>query len=398
MHYRYIYGGILSLKGQDPSDILSILVASNKLLLQELVDYLQKYLIEKECMWMEKHFELIHQTSFQSNNFLELQQFCTDLIAKSPEKIFKSFDFISLPEKSLVSLIKRDDLRMKEIEVWEHALKWGLAKNPTLIPDPATWTENDFKAMENTLQNCLPLIRFFSFSSKEFTQKVRPYKKLLKHQFYEDLVNSYMNPDSEPIENILLPRNTNIDGIIDSSIVNLNIVSIISRWIDKVDINSKFAYSRELYFPYKFKLLLRGSRDGFNPKKFHSLCDNKSFTVTFIKVKGTEEILGGYNPLIWESLIKCGETKDSFIFSFKSKDSFIKDAILSNVKDMSRALFYHKQNGPCFSRDLIIYSSTSNEFKDYDNVYCKQESYERKIRDAGKFYIEDYEVFQIIRK
>ena len=58
-----------------------------------------------------------------------------------------------------------------------------------------------------------------------------------------------------------------------------------------MDINSKFAHYRELYLPYKFELLLRGSRDGFTPKKFHTLCDGKPNTVTFIKVKGTKEIL-----------------------------------------------------------------------------------------------------------
>ena len=42
-----------------------------------------------------------------------------------------------------------------------------------------------------------------------------------------------MDPDSEPNENISPPRNIKIDGIIDSKIVNLNIVSTISRWIDK---------------------------------------------------------------------------------------------------------------------------------------------------------------------
>ena len=76
---------------------------------------------------MEQHFELIHRASFQSNNLLGLQIFCTDLMAKSPEKIFKSLDFTLLPEKSLISLIKRDDLQMKEIEIWEHVLEWGLA-------------------------------------------------------------------------------------------------------------------------------------------------------------------------------------------------------------------------------------------------------------------------------
>ncbi|GBB94884.1 hypothetical protein RclHR1_24300003 [Rhizophagus clarus] len=103
--------------------------------------------------------------------------------------------------------------------------------NPTLISDPDTWTDNDFKAIKNTLQHYLPLIRYFSLSSEEFYTRCQ-----------------------------------NVDGIIDSKIVNLNIVSLISRWIDKIDIKSKYAYTRELYLPYKFKLSLRGSRDGFTPK------------------------------------------------------------------------------------------------------------------------------------
>src|SRR5436190_10119210 len=91
--------------------------------------------------------------------------------------------------------------------------------------DPHSWSDEDFKAMENTLQHCLPLIRFFSLSSKEFLQKIHPYKKLLNRQLYEDLLNSHLDPDSEPVENILLPRNIKIDGIIDSNIVNLSIIS-----------------------------------------------------------------------------------------------------------------------------------------------------------------------------
>ena len=108
------------------------MVAADQLHLQELVEYLQAYLIDKKTEWIEQHFEQVYRASFQSNSLLELQQFCTDCMAKSPERIFKSFDFTSLPEKSLISLIKRDDLQMKEIEVWEHVLKWGLKKNPTL--------------------------------------------------------------------------------------------------------------------------------------------------------------------------------------------------------------------------------------------------------------------------
>src|ERR1051325_6784672 len=144
----------------------------------------QQYLIENESKWVLQYFELTYQTSFQSNSLSDLQQFCMDLVAKSPEKIFKSLDFTSLSEKSLISLIRRDDLQMDEADVWERVLKWGLEKNPTLILDPLTWSDNDLKAMENTLQNCLPLIRFFSLSSEDYFQKVRSYKKLLKRQLY----------------------------------------------------------------------------------------------------------------------------------------------------------------------------------------------------------------------
>ncbi|CAB4429976.1 unnamed protein product [Rhizophagus irregularis] len=382
---KYIYGGILSLDEENTSDILKVLVAADELILHELVDYLQTYLIENKADWLEKHFELIHRISFQSNNLLELQKFCTEFMAKSPDKIFESLDFTSLPEKSLVSLLKRDDLRMKEIEVWEHVLKWGLAQNPTLTPDSVIWTDDDFKTMENSLQYCLPLIRFNSLSSKDFLGKVRPYKKLLKRQLYEDLLGYYLDFESEPSNNFLPPRNVKFD----SKIINLNIISLVSKWIDKIDASSNFANQRELYLPYEFKLLLRGSRDGFTPNKFHSLCDNIPKTVTFIKVNGTDEILGGYNPIIWITDDRWGKTKDSFIFSFKYKNGLFKDGILSNVKEIKRALNYSRLFGPSFGDgDLFLCG----------NNRCNQRDYEKKIRDIeDKFLIDDYEVFQIIK-
>ena len=49
-----------------------------------------------------------------------------------------------------------------------------------------------------------------------------------------------------------------------------------------------------------------------------------------LKVKGSNEILGGYNPIAWRSNFTYGTTKDSFIFSFK-KDCSIENYILSRV-------------------------------------------------------------------
>ena len=50
---------------------------------------------------------------------------------------------------------------------------------------------------------------------------------------------------------------------------------------------------------YKLTLLYRQSKDGNTFKKFKKLCNSKGPTVVVGKVSGTEEILGGYNPVSW---------------------------------------------------------------------------------------------------
>ncbi|GBC33578.2 BTB/POZ protein [Rhizophagus irregularis DAOM 181602=DAOM 197198] len=184
---KYIYGGTLSLNEQDTLEILKILIAAEELLLQELVDYLQKYFIENKSKWMEQHFELIHRTSFQSNSLLELQQF----------------------------------------------------------------------------------------------------------------------------------------------------------------------------------------------------------------LKGTEEILGGYNPLKWESSGGCGKAVDSFIFSFKNDN--VEDRIISNVKYTDYAIRYGPNDGPFFGFDIIIHAAHESEV--YNETRYKKNYYKKKIRDTeGQFTMEDFEVFQIIKR
>jgi hypothetical protein len=104
--------------------------------------------------------------------------------------------------------------------------------------------------------------------------------------------------------------------------------------------------------------------------------------------------------LKWDTTGRWCETKDSFIFSFKNMN--IKDAILSKVINTEYALDYSTKCGPQFGRDLVINSykySDDDEYTIFNVTYCKNEYYERRIRDTRNYFsIEDYEVFQIIRK
>ena len=175
------------------SDLIKILEAASEFSLQEFICYLQSLLIENKSNWMKQNFNLIYQTSFKHDSFLELQKFCTDLISNEPELIFNSSDFTSISEKSLVSLIQNDKLQTSEIQVWDHVLKWGLAQNPEPPSDCTSFSIEDFKASKKTLQQCIPFVRFDNLTSKEFMDKVIPYKKILPKELYKDLLNTFFS-------------------------------------------------------------------------------------------------------------------------------------------------------------------------------------------------------------
>ncbi|EXX52176.1 uncharacterized protein OCT59_000903 [Rhizophagus irregularis] len=382
MILRYIYGGRLSLEEYDTSHIIKILIAASELSLQELITHLQSFLIENKKNWMEQNFNLIYKTSFE-NDFLKLQNFCTELISYEPEKIFNSIDFISLTEKSLISIIQNDNFQMNVIQVWEHVLKWGIAKNPGLPSDPSNYSKDEFITLRGTLQQLIPFIKFFNLNHKEFLNKVYPYKKILPKDLRENLIKNFIDQPNNKLESKIITKEINPKSI-DSRIITNQHAELISKWIDKLEITDNMKNS------YEFKLILRGSRDGFLSSKFHEICDNQSHTISIIKVKDSNEILGGYNPIKWKSDGSFGTTKDSFIFSFKNKES-IENYILSRVKndEYKYATSNRINHGPSFYNDLFLY-----------DPYCgfaTPSGYEKPINKVGFFYVEEYEIFQIMK-
>ncbi|GET03449.1 carbohydrate-binding module family 13 protein [Rhizophagus clarus] len=382
---RYIYGGRLSLKECDTADIIKLLVAANELNFQELIVYVQSFLIENKADWMKQNFDLIYRTSFENESFLDLQKYCNDLISNEPDKLFGLSNFTSIPEKLLISAIQNDNLQMSEIQVWEHVLKWGIAQNSDKLPFKLEdYSKEDFNTLKSTLQQCIPFIRFYNLTSEEFAEKVFPYKKVLPKELCKNVLLTLLNPvkkkgESKP----RIPRNIESRDI-DSNIITSQHAETISKWISEFD---------KLY---EFKLLFRGSRDGFYPDKFHEICDLQSRTVTVAKVKDSNEILGGYNPVEWKSINRYSITNESFIFSFNNKNRN-EDYILSRIKDYQYAIDNRSHYGPSFGNgDLIIWGLDINTFDNYCNV-CKN-SYERSIRETeDRFYVEEYEVFRLMK-
>ena len=133
---------------------------------------------------------------------------------------------------------------MNDIQVWENVLKWGIAQNPELPSDPSNYSKDDFNTLKNTLQQCIPFVKFFNLAHKEFLNKVYPYKKILPKDLRENLIKHFIN---KPEQKIIIKE--------------INSKSIDSRIIT-------FQHAELLRNLHKFKLLLRGSRDDLHVMKF----------------------------------------------------------------------------------------------------------------------------------
>ncbi|RHZ88035.1 hypothetical protein Glove_26g184 [Diversispora epigaea] len=207
---KYIYGGIVNLENAETRFIFDLMLIANEFELEELTNYIETLLIDTKASWLKTYFSLIYNTIFSTNNFKKLEIYCNDIVVKYPNLIFDSSNFTSLQESALVSLLKRDDLQMKEVEIWDYVIKWGIAQNSTLPINRKEWTKENFITLKNTLQQCLLYIRYFHLSADEVLDSIKPYKKILDKQLWED-INQHLLSPKRPVKSIILPARSLLD-------------------------------------------------------------------------------------------------------------------------------------------------------------------------------------------
>src|SRR6202000_852265 len=312
LYIRFIYSGNIELKNMQGPDVLKLLIAVDELNMQQLISYIQEFLIEHKAEFLRQNPTGILETVYQHETFTDLWNFCFEKICNEPKILFNSDKFINLKATLLEVLLKRDDLDMDEIEIWESLLKWCFAQQ-NINNDSANWSKDDITKIERSLHRFIPLIRFYDIRPTDFFYKVYKYKDILPQDLIHDLLEFHIVPDVKPKANIAPTRKP----IFDSTLVKPEHIRIFSSWIDKKD----SSYYNKKKNPYKFNLLYRASRDGNTVAAFHNKCDNKGATITIAKVQNSEKIIGGYNPLFWDSSNSDKSTNDSFIFSFPDRNN-----------------------------------------------------------------------------
>jgi len=359
------------------------LIAVDELDIQYLVSYIQKYFIKCREEFLRQNPVGILEIIYQGELFTEILIYCLETICKEPERLFNSDDLIKLKAPLLELLLKRDDLKLDEIIIWESLLKWGIAQNPSISQDNTKWSKEELTIMKRTLHRYFPLIRFPYISSEDFVDKVYPLKKLLPEHLIDNLVVFYVAPSRKSnFIKIRPPRKSYT-----STIIEPLHFAIFSSWIDK---------KSELYYnakdmPYNFNLLYRANRDGYTAAVFHEKCDGKGATIIIAKIEDSEQIVGGYNPLDWDLNDLWKSTKDSFIFSFKNR-MMIQTAKVGYSNGDQHSIGCYSNYGPTFGgKDLAICENNSNYWTSKPMSYPK-------IDIPKLFYAEEYEVFQVAKK
>ncbi|CAG8518410.1 4484_t:CDS:2 [Ambispora gerdemannii] len=378
---KFLYSGRIELNQHEGTEILKLLVAVDELQLDDLLAYIQNYLIEKKTEWICEDPVKILEVVFCHQACDSLRDFCLEKIGEQ-QSIFKSDGFPSLNEAIIKLVLERDDFGVEEIEIWENLIKWGIAQHSNLADDISRWSKQDFSNVKNTLQQLVPLIRWGFVDSRHFREKVAPYKKIFPKELYENLIDHYLDPNI-PIQS----TSAQVPRSIISTIVDFKIAAVvIANWIDNLGSNN------ERRNPYRFVLLFRASRDGFSGVKFHQKCDNKGATVVFAKLKSKEMILGGYNPGDWTNDCQWHHSNRTFLFSVQNSKNIASAQIGLINSYYGRATSHIRTCGPGFGSDFHIDRT--------DNLYHRPDSYPNvfNIGDENPQKLQEYEVFQVLNK
>ncbi|CAB4434518.1 unnamed protein product [Rhizophagus irregularis] len=438
---RYIYSGRIGLEKLGEGDIVKLLIAADELIFEELIYPLQEYLLQNKQKWIQDNILYVLNTVIERNACSRLRSHCLSIVCPEPQKYFDSKEFMSLDETTLVSLLSRDDFCMDEGKIWDYLINWGL-KNTYGIKnkDASKWSIEEFCSLEKTLQRCIPLIRFWQLSLEDFNSKVRPYAeilprnlklKLLRHFSSTKSSNNNTNSNSGSASlnintGLVTPGTspTEVSPILSSNDLILSLhnitkksasysnsltvsppqAALIACWIDRKNVKD---FTPLTSIPYIFRLLFRGSRDGFSAKTFHDKCDGRGATIVVVRVSGTKELIGGYNPIGWSSPrdVEWRGTRDSFIFSLSNSHSDSSNNISTPKSKISRikkdcvneAIQLQDKLGPSFGfYELKIIDDAHEGSSSYASGGLK---YEHSIRDKFNYFqVDDYEVFQVLKK
>ncbi|UZO14584.1 uncharacterized protein OCT59_006040 [Rhizophagus irregularis] len=291
------------------------------------------------------NFVFVLHTVFKLPSCKKLQDYCLESICEDPEPFIFSTTFPSLDRDILFGLLKRNDLQIEEIAIWDCLIKWGIEQTPGL--------------------------------------KIRPYKAVFPHHIYEEIAEFYYT-NTLPSNTILPPRIRKLE-LLTSTIIKPKLANIISNWIDRNDFATIIDNNR-----YRYNLIYLMSRDGFNSETFYNRCNGQGPFVILIRVQ-SKKIYGGYNPIGYAGRDRWLSSAECFVFSFEN-DQDIFNMKIGRVTNSTYSVYDYCNYDSFFNFGGILFIDEQKLYIGYNNSH-----YVNIFGGSQSPTIEEIEVFSVIQ-
>jgi hypothetical protein len=341
----------------------------------------------------EDSIKYIIKISSADNKLTVSTSYKKGLICK---QYFSSFD--------LEKLLENQHFAFKNLDQYLLFLKDILDNNKLLKIDNKIKNENgtlilDIPAKLGIIKEMKFQIKEKEMSEKENQKNIMEFlnKIYLENEELKKKVDS-LTLENEKIKTNLeetkkkLEQNDNIKKKVeriknlfkDSAIVKADEKKMINDWIDPYDEKNITS-----------ELLFRTNVDGDNSNTFHSKCDGKGATITFIKTTAGKR-LGGFAALPWTNNGGYKADSEAFIFSLDACQKFVQYRYEGN------AVYQNSSYGPTFGSGHDLYLATG--CKSNNNSYCNSNYsygfyYSYNLINPGSqttnFQVTDYEVYLV---
>ncbi|CAG8470858.1 12780_t:CDS:2 [Funneliformis mosseae] len=179
----YIYSATIAFEKYDVMHLLDVLVAADELLLSEMAESIQEYLLNHKAEWLQKDF--------------------TKLLRKSQE-----FD-------------------------------WCEDGSPAIDDDESKWTKDDIHILGKALKGCIPHIRWFHIEPSLLFNKIWPLKDIFPPELLGEIFRHHFTYKSNltSIDSSFIYYKPQRPLPFESSILQQLHVAKLANWIDRTPDN-----------------------------------------------------------------------------------------------------------------------------------------------------------------
>ena len=197
--FRFMYSDEVNLSG---SNVMQVLYLANKYMVPSLAEKCTEYL--RENLKAYNVFCILpHAQKFEDK---DLEARCWEVIEKQTEEAVTSDEFVTLERSLVESVVKRERLNVKEVELFKAVDRWATKESERQGKTP----EGDVKR-RILGEEIVKEIRFPLISQKEFASVVFD-SYILSFQEVGNMMKHYNNVLSTPLPYKQIPRSTYIRG------------------------------------------------------------------------------------------------------------------------------------------------------------------------------------------